>query len=188
MNQLKNIMMALTAVLLLTGGLTACKKEKKNEEVIIAKYVPETLQDPIALPASTRDTQVNWLEKDYVVTLSREPATAKAHLVDERGQEYVDNRITLSVTRSDGSVFLKKEFSKESFASYLNDDFRKNGSLETIAFHEIDNDQLKFGVVVSRPDNDDLFIPLDMWIDRHGGIAIKQGKLFDEITHEDEGV
>lgn len=178
-------MLALTAALLLTGGLTACKKEKKSEEVIIAKYVPETIEGPIALPAASRSTEVKWLNKDYVVTLKREPATAKEHLVDERGQEYVDNQIKLSVVSSGGTVFLNKEFSKESFASYLNDDFRKHGILETIAFHEIDGQLLKFGVVVSRPDNDDMFIPLDMWIDQHGGISIKEGKLFDDVEDED---
>ncbi len=183
MKQYFSIIMA--ASLLLTVGMTACQEKKKSDDIIIAKYVPETIKGPISLAAASRTTDVKWLDKEYSVNISREPLTSQAKIKDERGQEYVDNRIVLTITRSDNSVFLKKEYMKEMFASYLDANFRKNGILETIAFHEVDNNQLKFGVVVSLPDNDDLFIPLDMWIDRMGGTVIRQGKLFDE-REEDE--
>ncbi len=176
---------AVTA-LLLTGGLIACKDKKKSDDIIVAKYVPETLKAPIQLPAETRTTPVKWQGKDYVVTLTRATADSTKNITDENGQQYYDNHITLTIAQANNTVFLKKLFTKESFASYIEKDFRQKGILETIAFHEVDDQCLKFGVVVSRPENDDLFIPLDMWIDQKGGISIKQGKLFDEVDKEEE--
>jgi hypothetical protein len=44
---------------------------------------------------------------------------------------------------------------------------------------------LKFGVVISRPGSDDEFVPLDLTIDKNGGMSIAQGKLFDS-NNEDE--
>ncbi len=184
----KNISLMIAASLLLAGGLTACKEKQKSEDIIVSKYVPETPKAPIKLPVSSRNTDVAWLGRNYLVKITREPADSAAKVVDENGQKYVDNQIRLVVARSDSSIFFNKVFTKESFASYIESDFRKQGILETIAFHEVDHHQLKFGVVVSRPENDDLFIPLDMWIDRNGGMVIKQGKLFDDTTETEEEV
>ena len=57
--------------------------------------------------------------------------------------------------------------------------------LENIVYHGIEDNNLKFGVVVSRAGNEDEFIPLDLAIDRKGGMSIKLGKLFDSIDEGD---
>ena len=183
----KNLIALMLTSICLMGAVSACKEKPKSDDIIVAKYVPETLKDPIKLPVDTRRSDVQWLGKNYVITIEREPADSLPMLTDETGQQYVDNRVRLTVSRDDNSVFLRKTFTKESFASYIEADFRQKGILENIVFHETDNQQLKFGVVVSRPENDDLFIPLDMWIDRQGGLLIKQGQLFD-TTEEEETV
>jgi hypothetical protein len=181
--------MAIASAVVLLAGTTACKNKPKSEDIIVAKYVPEAIQAPIKLPTDNRTTSVKWLDKNYVVTISRQASDSLAKIEDERGQQYVDNRVTVKVLRADESVFFKKVFTKEAFASYIDPAFRQKGILENIVFHEVDNQQLKFGVVVSRPENDDEFVPLDMWIDRNGGIMIKPGKLFDNTTEgEEEGV
>ncbi len=178
----KNLFLALAVVLLLTGGVTACKKQQKSEDIIVRKYVPEKVKAPIALSADSVVSDATWQGKRYVIKVSRRPTKELPLLEDERGQKYVDNRISLTITGPDNSVFLTKEFTKESFLSYVeSDDLRKKGILETIAFHEVDGNRLKFGVVISRPDNDDLFVPLDMWIDRARGMSIKPADLFGDM-------
>jgi len=181
----KNIVLVMIAASFLLVGISACKEKQKSEDIIVAKYVPEKLKDPIKLPVDARTTQVNWLGKKYTILLRREPADSLHMLTDETGQQYVDNRVRLTIKRDDNSLFLNKVFTKEAFSSYVDNDFRQKGMLENIVFHEIDNQQLKFGVVISRPENEDLFVPLDVWIDRMGGLAIKQGKLFDKTPGED---
>jgi hypothetical protein len=81
---------------------------------------------------------------------------------------------------------VKKVFSKKTFSSYVDDDFRKNGIFENLVFHGIDDRRLKFGAVVSRPGNEDEFIPLDVMIDKMGGMVITQGKLFDSNEEDDD--
>ncbi len=181
----KFVFSAVAVALLLMGGLTACKNQKKSDDILVSKYVPETVKGPIAMTADSLVSDAEWLDKHYSILIRRVPAREMPLLVDERGQEYVDNRIMLSIFRADGSVFLTKEFTKESFASYIEDGFRKKGILETIVFHTVDNNQLKFGAVVSRPDNEDLFVPLDLWIDRMGELKVKPGNLFDAAAGEE---
>ena len=186
----KNIVAVMIAGAFLLVGISACKEKQKSEDIIVAKYVPEKLKDPIKLPVDARTTQVSWLGKKYTIQLRREPTDTLHMLTDETGQQYVDNRVSLTIKRDDNSSFLTKVFTKEAFSSYVDNEFRQKGMLENIVFHEIDNQQLKFGVVISRPENEDLFVPLDMWIDRTGGLAIKQGKLFDKVPGDEteEGV
>lgn len=170
----------------LTGGLTACKEQKKSEDIIVAKYVPDAIKAPIKLPKDVRSTDVEWLGNSYIINITREPADTFPKLRDEEGQEYVDNTATLTILRTDSSIFVKKVFSRKTFSSYVDDDFRKNGIFENLVFHGIDDHRLKFGAVVSRPGNEDEFIPLDVMIDKMGGMVITQGKLFDSNEEDDD--
>lgn len=164
-------------------GVNACKEKQKSEDIIVAKYVPEKLKSPIKLPVDQRTTEVQWLGKSYTIDVIREPDESLPMLKDETGQEYVDNSLTLTITRDDNRVFLKKNFTKESFANYVDDTFRHNGYLENIVFHGIENQKLKFGAVISCPGSEDEFVPLDVFIDGKSGMSVVQGKLFD--TNED---
>ena len=53
-------------------------------------------------------------------------------------------------------------------------------------FHEVDDNELEFSVIISHPDADDEFIPLEMNINAQGGIQIKLGDLIDEREEEEE--
>lgn len=161
--------------------INSCKEKKKSDDIIIAKYVPTELKAPIRMATDTRHTNVEWLNRKYNVTTTRIAADSLPMLKDENGQEYVDNRVTVSVTRADGTNMFNRTFTKESFTSYLDDNYRRNSLLENIVFHGEKDDLLKFGAVVSLPGSDDEFIPLDMFIDRNGGLTIQQGRLFDDI-------
>lgn len=165
-------------------GITACKEKKQSEDIIIAKYVPEGPKSPIRMSAEQRVTPVNWQGKDYQVIISRTASDSLPKLVDETGQEYYDNSISLQIMQGE-TVKLKKHFTKNAFASYIDDDFRKKGFLENMVFQGVEDGKLKFGAVVSRPGSDDEFVPLDVFIDCTGGMTIALGKLFDIDTEEE---
>jgi hypothetical protein len=160
-------------------GITACKEKKQSDDIIVAKYVPEGPKAPIRMATDVRRTDVQWLDKSFVVVIRREAADSLPLLKDETGQQYVDNRIVLTVQRSDSSVFVRKRFTKESFASCLDADFRQHGFLESLVYHGVENQLLKFGAVVSRPGSDDEFIPLDIYFDRQGRMSMAIGKLYE---------
>lgn len=182
---MRNIFLLVAAVSLI-GGLTACKEKQKSEDIIVAKYVPDAPKGPIKMPKDVRNTDIEWLGKSYTVRICREPADTVHMLKDGTGQQYFDNYATLTILRSDSSAFVKKVFTKEAFASYVDADFRQNGIFENLVFHGIEDQLLKFGAVISRPGNEDEFIPLDVMIDRKGGMVITQGRIFD--SNEEDAV
>ena len=161
-------------------GATACKEKKQSEDIIVTKYEPEKPKAPVKMRTDVRSTDITWQGRQYVVRIAREPADSLPMVTDEIGQKYVDNRVSMRISRSDSTVFMQKTFTKASFASYLNDDFRNRGVLENIVFHEVDGKTLEFAVIITHPDADDEFIPLELSIDPMGGLTIEQGTLLDD--------
>ena len=172
--------------------LSACKEKKQSDDIITTKYVPKQLQDPIGMPADNQSQAVEWGGATYQVSVSRVAADSLPMVKDEAGQKYKDNRITVSVNHKDGSSLFKRTFTKSAFAQYVDEVFRKNGILASIRFDEVDNGKLEFSVVVALPDAvDDVFIPLEMTVDRNGIINIREDDdmdMLDYVEDEDEGV
>ena len=175
-----------------TMMLSACKEKKQTDDIITTKYVPKQLQAPIGMPADKQVQTVEWGGAAYQVSVSRVAADSLPMVKDEAGQKYKDNRITVSVTRQDGSSVLKRTFTKSAFTQYVDEVFRKNGILASIRFDEVDNGKLEFSVVIALPDAiDDMFIPLEMTVDRNGIINIREDDdmdMLDYVEDEDEGV
>lgn len=184
---MKSIFPLCLAAGMLVFGTVSCKEKKKSDDIIVAKYVPEQPKDPIRLNNDLRHTDTKWLNAFYAISTNRTANESLPMLTDEIGQQYIDNQVTVTVQRTDSSIFFKQVFTKESFTSYLDSDFRKNGYLENIIFQNVENGCLKFGVAISRPGSEDEFIPLDLFIDRQGGLRITEGHIFDEINDSIEG-
>jgi hypothetical protein len=183
---MKRILPLLLASGIMMLGAAACKEKKQSEDIITTKYEPEKPQAPIRMSVDKRQTDVQWLGRSYEVCVERVPVDSLPMVTDETGQKYHDNMVKLAVRRADSTVFFQKTFVKGSFSSYLDDDYRHRGILENIVFHEVDDNELEFSVIISHPDADDEFIPLEMNINAQGGIQIKLGDLIDEREEEEE--
>ena len=174
----------------------ACKEKKQSTDIITTKYVPKKPQPPIAMPSETTTKNVTWMDKPYTVVINRTASDSLSQVKDENGQPYIDNRVELVVTRADGSVFFKKEFTKASFNSYIDESFRKNGILAGIQYDELDEKGMEFSVVVGLPDAiDDVFVPLELVIDRFANVTISRdddmdmrGNDDDDEDYDDDGV
>lgn len=185
-NRMKRILPLFMATGIMMLGAVACKEKKQSEpDIITTKYVPEKPQAPIRMSVDQRQTDIKWLGRQYVVKVQRTPVDSLPMVADETGQKYIDNKVTLTIMRSDSSVFFSKTFLKSSFSSYIDNDYQKRGVLENIVFHEVDDNELEFSVIVSHPDADDEYIPLEMNINGQGGIHIERGNLFDERDDDD---
>lgn len=185
--------------LVLLAGLvafTACKEKKQSTDIIATKYVPKKPQPPIAMASESKTTHVKWQDNPYTVRIDRVADDSLQQVKDENAQPYKDNRVVITVTRSDGSVFFKKAFTKAAFSSYIDESFRKNGILAGIQYDEVDSKGLEFSVVIGLPDAiDDVFVPLDLVIDRQGGVSISRDDDMDMLDYnerdeefDDEGV
>ena len=71
---MRNSLFNIVIVSLLAMSVTACSEKKKSEDILVAKYVPEQLKDPIRMPLDERHTSVEWMgEKcsEFVAPIGR---------------------------------------------------------------------------------------------------------------------
>lgn len=175
--------------LILVAGLVvlgACKEKKQSTDIITTKYVPKQPQDPIAMPADTQTKNIEWQGKPYTITIDRVPVDSLPQVKDENNQPYVDNRVKMTIVRSDGSVFFERTFTKASFNTYIDDSFRKNGILAGFRYDEVENSGVEFSVVIALPDAvDDVFVPLELIVDRQGGVSISRDDDMDMLDYDE---
>jgi len=153
-------------------SLTGCKKQKKSDVIITKKVEAPKPQAPIRMQDYTQTKDVQWLGKTYQIEVKRVADDSLRMVKDESGQKFVDNRISLRVLRSDGSVFFSSRFTKAAFESYLNDDYRQTGILEGFVFDKVEGNNLFFAASVCHPQTDE-YIPLVVTLSNLGEIGIR---------------
>ena len=171
-------LLPIIAVILLVGTIASCSSKKQREDIITTKYEKPAPQGPIRTDDYKDTKQFRWLDRDYMCTIERMADDSLPMVKDETGQQFVDNRVRVVITRADGSKFFDKEFTKVSFDSYINEDYRKTGILEGFVFDRVENSEVRFACSVSRPQSDE-FIPLILSVNRMGNIDIKQDTRID---------
>lgn len=167
---------------------TACKEKKQpvREDIITTRQEVPAPKAPITMQEYKDIKDVEWQGKKYRVEIARTPADSLPMVKDELGQKYVDNRITLIVSRQDSTVFYKRSFTKNAFASYLDDDYRSKGILEAMIFEKVADGALEFAVSIAHPQSEDEFIPLTMKLDRDGGLNIKRDTEIDTNGYDED--
>jgi hypothetical protein len=185
----RNAVVALIAL----GLLAACKEKKETKEFIAPKIEAKAPSGPVSMQPYNDQRNVQWLGKSYKVEVSRVPSDSLPKVKDETGQLFVDNRISVRVLRSDGSVAISKTFTKANFESYIDGKYRKGGILEGLVFDKVDGQQLAFAASVSLPQTDE-YIPLDVKIDNFGNVRIELDSEMDTSgtgeadEDDDEGI
>ncbi len=171
----------LTALVLV---LAACSEKKKSDDIITQRVVEVKPSAPIKMQEYNDSRDVEWIGKTYHITVHRQPSDSLPMVEDETGQKFVDNVFKVTVSRSDGSVFFNRTFTKPFFAQYVNEDFRKTGILEGIVFDKADGDWLVFGASVGHPQTDE-YMPLVMRLSRMGNLEVKLDSQMDTNSNEE---
>ena len=171
----------------LAALVVACGKKRDDKNIIVKK------QTVSKAPIKTEkmedvdyEKNVDWVGSVYKVSVRRFCDESLPVVEDEYGKKYYDNKITIQVTRKDGSDFFNRTFTKGDFSSCLNDDFRKNGALLGLVFTEADGDNLKFAGSIGSPDQlSDEQIPVVLILNRMGTVSIKRDNLLDTPSSPD---
>ena len=121
----------------------------------------------------------------YVYTIHREADDSLKAVVDENGDKFVDNYYDLTVLK-DGKEFFRRRFTKVSFGSQLDDNFRKNGILYGFRVMTAKEGQLTFGICVSFPESD-MSEPFVLTIGPDGSYTLEPDTAPD-IEEEDTSV
>ncbi len=184
----KLIWIGLAALCVVAG----CKEKKQTEDIIAPRKEAVKPSGPVRMQSYNNATNVRWLDKYYQVEVNRQPNDSLPLVKDETGQMFVDNEITVTVKREDGSTAIKKRFTKASFVAYVGSTFKKHGILEGLVFDETDGNRLKFAASVCLPQTDE-YIPLEVKIDRMGQVNIERDTELDTSGNgnhdeDDDGV
>ena len=178
--------MAVFAVLVC--GMAACGNKKKTDDIIAPKVVKVKPSAPIKMQEYTDQRDVTWVEgRTYHVAVNRQPCDSLPMVKDDTEQQFVDNIFTVTVSRSDGSVFFSRKFTKKQFSQYINDDYRQTGILEGIVFDRAEGDWLIFAASVGHPQTDE-YIPLIIKLSRMGVLNISQDTQMDTSNPQQDGL
>lgn len=175
----------LSLVCIATLTVCSCSEKKGGrQDIITTDYEAPAIQAPISMPQHEVTSDVEWVEgRSYSVIVSRTPADSTSKVANSIGQEFIDNKVEITVKRQDGSTFYNNVFRKSHFSSWLDQDYRDNALLEGINFVRIERDNLVFTATVNHPQaSDDEAIYLELDISRLGDLSIR---VCDENMRED---
>ena len=149
----------------------SCGKKKQHDDIIVQETETPQPQAPIRMQDYKDIKDIQWLDKQYQVEITRTADDSLKMVKDETGQQFVDNRITLRIIRTDGSIFCTKTFTKSAFDGCLDDDYRKTGILEGFVFDKAEGNQLFFAASVCHPQTDE-YIPMVVTVSNFGEVGI----------------
>ena len=175
----RRYILCLVAALML---VSACHRGDKDNQVKIVrtqKVVPQLHRTP---PYDYKDS-LSVGSHRWVYSIHREPCDSLKVVTDEEGERYVDNFYQLTVVK-DGRPFFAQRFTKESFASRLSADFRKNGILDGCRYKDYDDGKLYFSLCVSYPESD-MSSPFILAIGPDGSYTIEADDMLDVGDLED---
>lgn len=171
-----------SALCLAVAVIAACADKPKSNDIIAKKPVKAAPKPTQTMGDYSQNRSVEWLGATYTVSVERKADTSLPLAVDEGGNKYYDNRITVTILRSDGSEFFKRTFTKASFDEYVGDDY-KGGGLLGIVFDHAEGESLCFAASVGSPDKmSDNYVPLVMKVSRVGGVTITKDTRLDTVS------
>lgn len=167
--------------------LTGCSNNDTSKKTDDTRILMQDTTDNNGLQrmqSSNNQQTVRFKGKEYNVSLNRTPDDELARVESEVGNTFVDNQITLNITRGTEKVFNKK-FTKNTFASVVPADFMKKSILEGMVFDKTTDKGLVFAVSVSYPQTD-LYIPISVTVSGDGKMSFEREELMEEIYTEEE--
>lgn len=163
----------------------SCTEKPKSDNIIVHKQ-PKTAKPATtqAMSDYTSSCNIDWLGATYKVSVERKADKQLPHTVDEQGNKYYDNRISVRIQRGDGSVFFERVFQKSDFTPYISEAFAK-GALLGVVFDKVDGESLRFAASVGSPDRmSDEYEPLVVKVSRLGAVSIAKDTRLDTTSDE----
>ena len=157
-------------------SLTSCKDKKPEDKgIITTDYVAPAPTSPKTTAVNTVTDDVEWIEgRSYHVSITGHADNALPMVQDENGQKFIDNSISIEVTRQDSTVFFAHSFTKEFFTDWLSKDYREKAILTDINLLGAEGNVLKFVTSLNYPDGgDDESLDLLLQVDNMGNISIQ---------------
>lgn len=168
-----------------TMMITSCHEKKKSTIIITKKPIVVRDNKPLKMGDNTQTRKVEWRGATYTVK-TQMMAVDSLPLAKDGDTKYYDNRITLTISRSDGSVFFNRSFTKSFFREYVDDIYYKDGALLGIVYVKTDKDKMYFAASVGNPDkSSDEYVPLVLTVSHLGEITVNKDTQLDTQSDEE---
>lgn len=131
------------------------------------------------MQVSKIEQTINFKGKDYQSLVQRMPSDSLARVKNETGDIFLDNTITLRLTRGSEKIF-NRTFTKHSFSSLVDADFMKRAILEGMVFDKTTPQGFVYAVSVSYPQTD-LYIPISVTVAPDGKMSMAKEELMEEV-------
>lgn len=172
---MKNVFRFCIIALALVAAV-GCKEKKQNNVIIVHKPVIAKQGKPQAIGGGKKEQTVKWVGSSYRVVIDTK-TDKTLPLATDGTRKYYDNRIKVSIVRSDSTVFFERTLSKADFKPYVDETYYDGGALLGITFNKVEGNSLKLGASVGNPDmSSEEFVPLDIVINNFGGLTISKVK------------
>lgn len=166
---------------LILFGVTACKQEKKSND-IITKIAPKPKvpSGPQPMTDFKYEKKIEWMGSTYTIRIHRFADKSLSIVSDEDGRKYYDNKFQVQILRQDGSSFYERTLTKDDFREYTDNQYGKDGALIGFMFDRAEGNKLYFGASVGSPDpKSDEYVPLDVTIDNMSRMRISKATQLD---------
>ncbi|MDR0657695.1 MAG: DUF4738 domain-containing protein [Mediterranea sp.] len=174
-------------MLLAVMGIVACtgnKNTAKNDDTRVLLRDSMDSHGIRRMQVSEVEQTITFKGKEYRSFVQRMPGDSLPRVKNEAGEVFVDNVITLRLTRGNEKIF-NKTFTKQSFSSFVSGEFMKHAILEGMVFDKITSQGFVYAVSVSYPQTD-LYIPVSVTITPDGKMSMVKEELMEDIYIEEE--
>lgn len=160
--------------------LSACSSQKKEGGDDIKVLMKDSVEvgGPQRMQVSDSKSTITFKGKEYQSDIVLRPDDSLPVVVNEQGETFVDNRITLRITAG-GKTVVDKVFTKESFASLVDAKFLKHSILEGLVYDKNTPQGMVYAASISYPQSD-LYIPLTITVSADGKLSIAKQELLEE--------
>lgn len=156
---------------------SSCEEKKKSNDIIAPKPVVVAPAKPVKMQSYNHSETVEINGKRFTVSVKRVVDEASPVFTDEINNKYYDNKITLLVTRQDGSEMLRREFTKHSFSQFVDEAYMQKSTLLGVAVDHADAHGIVLVASVGCPDQlSDDFIPIVLTVSETGSLSMKKGQ------------
>lgn len=167
--------------------LASCSNKEQKQDDGRQAFQIDSITTPGVqrMQVSNSENDVKLRGKDYHISIRRVPSDSLSSVKDQAGDLFVDNQITLLITRNKGEKVFSKTFTKHSFSSLVDGDFLSKAILEGMVFDKISENGIVLAASVSFPQTD-LYVPLSVTVSPEGKMSIAKEEILDENYQETE--
>lgn len=176
----------ISLVLLAAMTIASCGKKKQDENIISTKALEAQKPSPVQqMQESKIHNTFKWQGADFTYDIHRIADKSLPVMKQDDGSRYYDNHIDLMIKRG-GADFFSKTFTKSTFESYIDEQFKDHGILEGLVFDRTDGGNILFAASVSFPMTDE-YIPLIVKISSSGTMSIERDSNLDTSKKAEDG-